>query len=82
MIAKLISLTVATIATCFIAVNIWPTEAKEQTYIIIDGYTNGEINHQVTNHQINIDQSISFISDDGLLWTIPYPYYQIKNKND
>lgn len=78
MIAKIISLTVATIATCFITVNIWPTEAKEQTYFIIDGYTNGEIIHRVANHQINIDQSISFISDDGLLWTIPYPYYQIK----
>ena len=78
MIAKLISLTTATIATCFIAVNIWSTDAKEQTYLIIDGYTNGEIVHRVTNHQINVDQSISFISDDGLFWTIPYPYYQIK----
>lgn len=55
----------------------------ECNYIIRDGYTNGEeVTHYIDSYVKNDDNSISFISDDGLVTEIPYPYYEvIKNPN-
>lgn len=47
----------------------------ETKFIIEDGY-NGK-NHYINEYKRNIDHSITFVGDDGLLWTIPYPYFYI-----
>lgn len=50
----------------------------ECRYIIHDGY-NQRINpHYVNDYTRNVDNSISFIGEDGLVWRIPYPYYAIE----
>ena len=50
----------------------------ECRYIIHDGY-NQRINpHYVNDYTRNVDNSISFIGEDGLAWRIPYPYYAIE----
>lgn len=55
----------------------------ETKFIIEDGY-NGET-HYINEYKRNADHSITFVGDDGLLWTIPYPYFHIivnpKTKN-
>lgn len=48
----------------------------ETKFIIEDGY-NGEI-HYINEYKRNVDHSITFVGDDGLLWTIPYPYFYIR----
>lgn len=47
----------------------------ETKFIIEDGY-NGKI-HYINEYKRNVDHSITFVGDDGLLWTIPYPYFYI-----
>lgn len=51
----------------------------ECRFIIVDGYNgNGEdLKHYINDYQRNTDHSITFVGQDGLLTTIPYPYFQI-----
>lgn len=49
----------------------------ECKYIIQDGYSSDIHIHYVDEYVRNIDYSISFIGEDGLVWRIPYPYYSI-----
>lgn len=56
----------------------------ECTYIVEDRYTQeGEsMVHYVDEVIENVDGSITFIGEDGLVTKIPYPYYNIeKNPN-
>ena len=48
----------------------------ETKFIIEDGY-NGKT-HYINEYNRNVDHSITFVGDDGLLWTIPYPYFYIR----
>lgn len=50
----------------------------ECRYIIHDGYNQGIPIHYVNDYIRNVDDSISFIGEDGLVWRIPYPYYRIE----
>lgn len=59
----------------------------ECKYIVEDFYTQegGSTVHYVDEVVKNVDGSITFIGEDGLLTTIPYPYYSLEknpNKND
>lgn len=59
----------------------------ECKYIIEDCYTQegGSMVHYVDEVIENVDGSITFIGEDGLVTKIPYPYYRIEknpNKND
>lgn len=59
----------------------------ECEYIVEDFYTQegGSIIHYVDEVIENVDGSITFIGEDGLVTRIPYPYYRIEknpNKND
>lgn len=59
----------------------------ECKFIVEDCYTQegGSMVHYVDEVVKNVDGSITFIAEDGLLTTIPYPYYRIEknpNKND
>jgi hypothetical protein len=63
------------------------THDWECTYIVEDFYTQegGSMVHYVDEVVENVDGSITFIAEDGLLTTIPYPYYSLEknpNKND
>lgn len=56
----------------------------ECKFIVEDCYTQegGSMVHYVDEVIENIDGSITFIGDDGLVTKIPYPYYRIeKNPN-
>lgn len=55
----------------------------ECNYIIRDSYTyDEETTHYIDSYVKNVDNSISFVADDGLVTEIPYPYYEvIKNNN-
>ena len=51
----------------------------ECRFIIVDGY-NGhgkDIQHFVNDYKRNTNHSITFVGEDGLVTTIPYPYFQI-----
>lgn len=51
----------------------------ECRFIIVDGY-NGhgkDLKHYVNDYKRNTNHSITFVGEDGLLTTIPYPYFQI-----
>lgn len=50
----------------------------ECRYIIQDGYSQSIHTHYVNEYIRNVDGSISFIGEDGLVWRIPYPYYAIE----
>jgi hypothetical protein len=50
----------------------------ECRYIIHDGYNQSINLHYVDDYTCNVDNSISFIGEDGLVWHIPYPYYSIE----
>ena len=50
----------------------------ECRYIIHDGYNQTIHTHYVNDYALNVDNSISFIGEDGLVWKIPYPYYTIE----
>ena len=50
----------------------------ECSYIIHDGYNQSINIHYVNDYTCNVDNSISFIGEDGLVWHIPYPYYSIE----
>lgn len=50
----------------------------ECRYIIQDGYSQSIHTHYVNEYIRNVDGSISFIGEDGLVWRIPYPYYTIE----
>lgn len=52
----------------------------ECKYIITDCYTQegGCITHYVDEVIKNIDGSITFVGEDGLKTTVPYPYYTIE----
>lgn len=51
----------------------------ECKYIIYDSYTSPEVTeHFVDDYVVNIDGSISFIDIEGLMTTIPYPYFKIE----
>ena len=50
----------------------------ECRYIIHDGYNQSIPIHYVNGYTCNVDNSISFIGEDGLVWHIPYPYYTIE----
>lgn len=59
----------------------------ECKYIVEDFYTQegGSMVHYVDEVIENVDGSITFIGEDGLVTKIPYPYYRIEknpNKND
>lgn len=51
----------------------------ECKYVIEDGYNgNGKhMFHYVDSYVRNVDRSISFVDDEGLVTTIPYPYFHI-----
>lgn len=49
----------------------------ECAYIIRDSYHRNTSIHYIDEYIINADRSISFVGDDGLVCTIPYPYFQI-----
>ena len=56
----------------------------ECKYIVEDRYTQegGSMVHYVDEVIENVDGSITFIGEDGLVTKIPYPYYNIeKNPN-
>ena len=51
----------------------------ECKFCIEDGY-NGDgkvMFHYINEYTRNVDHSITFVGHDGLLWTIPYPYFYI-----
>ena len=51
----------------------------ECKFCIEDGY-NGKgkvMFHYIDDYTRNVDHSITFVGHDGLLWTIPYPYFYI-----
>lgn len=51
----------------------------ECKFCIEDGY-NGDgkvMFHYIDKYTRNVDHSITFVGHDGLLWTIPYPYFYI-----
>lgn len=51
----------------------------ECKFCIEDGY-NGKgkvMYHYINDYTRNVDHSITFVGHDGLLWTIPYPYFYI-----
>lgn len=51
----------------------------ECKFCIEDGY-NGDgkvMFHYIDEYTRNVDHSITFVGHDGLLWTIPYPYFYI-----
>lgn len=51
----------------------------EEAYIIHDCYTQEGGRHLYARSLVeNVDKSISFIDEDGLITRIPYPYYNIK----
>lgn len=52
---------------------------SQEAYIIHDCYTQ-EGGRQLYSESLveNVDRSISFIDEDGLITRIPYPYYSIK----
>lgn len=55
----------------------------ECKYIIEDNYHSTVRYHYVDNYIRNVDASISFIGEDGLVWRIPAPYYWIyKNEKN
>ena len=79
------SLIFAIIATCsFVSCNNDIKEVSvelhdwECRYIIHDGYNQSIALHYVNDYTCNVDNSISFIGEDGLVWYIPYPYYRIE----
>jgi hypothetical protein len=51
----------------------------ECKFCIEDGYNgNGKVMyHYINDYTRNVDHSITFVGHDGLLWTIPYPYFYI-----
>ena len=51
----------------------------ECKFCIEDGYNgNGkDLKHYVNDYKRNTNHSITFVGEDGLLTTIPYPYFQI-----
>jgi hypothetical protein len=51
----------------------------ECKFCIEDGYNgNGKVMyHYINEYTRNVSHSISFVGHDGLLWTIPYPYFCI-----
>ena len=51
----------------------------ECKFCIEDGYNgNGKVMyHYIDEYTRNINHSITFVGHDGLLWTIPYPYFYI-----
>ena len=51
----------------------------ECSYIIKDSYSeDGNWNyHYIDSYTRNVDRSISFIGEDGLIVTLPYPYFEI-----
>lgn len=58
------------------AIEIYNSEAK---YVIYDAYTSARGRHYHTDEIVeNVDRSISFIDEDGLITRIPYPYYSIQ----
>ena len=55
----------------------------ECKFCIEDGY-NGDgkvMYHYINEYTRNVDHSITFVGHDGLLWTIPYPYFYIHVNN-
>ena len=55
----------------------------ECKYVIEDGYNgNGkQMFHYVDSYVRNVDRSISFVDNEGLVTTIPYPYFHIHVNN-
>lgn len=51
----------------------------ECKFCIEDGYNgNGKVMfHYIDEYTRNTNHSITFVGHDGLLWTIPYPYFYI-----
>ena len=51
----------------------------ECKFCIEDSYNgNGKVMyHYINEYTRNVSHSISFVGHDGLLWTIPYPYFYI-----
>lgn len=53
----------------------------ECKYIVRDGYHQDTLVHYIDEYIINVDGSISFVDNEGLICNIPYPYFQvIKNE--
>lgn len=53
----------------------------ECKYIVRDGYYQDTLVHYIDEYIINVDGSISFVDNEGLICNIPYPYFQvIKNE--
>lgn len=54
-------------------------EISKHSYTIRDCYTeDGKwVYHNIDSYVRNIDRSISFVGEDGLITTLPYPYFEI-----
>ena len=53
--------------------------SSESKYVVYDAYTSERGRHYYTDEIVeNVDRSISFIDEDGLITRIPYPYYSIQ----
>lgn len=49
----------------------------ECKYIVHDGYHRDTPLHYIDDYVINVDGSISFVDNEGLICNIPYPYFHI-----
>lgn len=61
-----------------------PAEEKifhdwESKFVIVDCFSaeGRETYHYIDEYKRNDDYSISFVGEDGLITTLPYPYFQI-----
>lgn len=54
---------------------------RKCNFIIEDSYHQDIRYHFVNDYVENVNGSISFIGHDGLIWTIPAPYYWIYRNN-
>ena len=49
----------------------------ECKFIIVESYNGKEVEHYIDEYNRNEDHSITFIGNDGLVTTIPFPYFRI-----
>ena len=49
----------------------------ECKYIVHDSYHQDTPLHYIDGYVINVDGSISFVDNEGLICNIPYPYFHI-----
>lgn len=54
-------------------------ELANYNYVIADGYTKDgkTLKHHVSTYTRNVDGSITFLTEQGSVTTIPYPYFTV-----